>query len=61
VVVGGLLVSTFFTLFLTPALMSLMLDAQSAVLRMMGRGGPARSEEAGTTGLERAPQPALPN
>jgi HAE1 family hydrophobic/amphiphilic exporter-1 len=39
VVVGGLLVSTFFTLFLTPALMSLMLDAQEGVLKLLGRGG----------------------
>ena len=39
VVIGGLLVSTVFTLFLTPALMSLMLDAQAAVGRWFGRGG----------------------
>ena len=40
VVIGGLLVSTVFTLLLTPALMSLMLDAQAAVGRLFHRGGP---------------------
>jgi hydrophobic/amphiphilic exporter-1 (mainly G- bacteria), HAE1 family len=38
VVVGGLLVSTVFTLVLTPALMSLMLDAQAAVSGWFHRG-----------------------
>jgi HAE1 family hydrophobic/amphiphilic exporter-1 len=38
VVVGGLLVSTVFTLVLTPALMSLMLDAQAAVAGLFRRG-----------------------
>jgi HAE1 family hydrophobic/amphiphilic exporter-1 len=42
VVIGGLLVSTVFTLILTPALMSLMLDAQAWVAALLfgpGRGG----------------------
>lgn len=40
VVIGGLLVSTVFTLFLTPTLMSLMMDMQATVGRMFsGRGG----------------------
>jgi hydrophobic/amphiphilic exporter-1 (mainly G- bacteria), HAE1 family len=39
VVIGGLLVSTVFTLFLTPALMSLMLDAQAWITHLF-RGGP---------------------
>ncbi len=34
VVIGGLLLSTIFTLFLTPSLMSLMLDAQDRLRRM---------------------------
>jgi HAE1 family hydrophobic/amphiphilic exporter-1 len=37
VVVGGLLVSTVFTLLLTPALMSLMLDLQAVVRRLLRR------------------------
>jgi HAE1 family hydrophobic/amphiphilic exporter-1 len=36
VVVGGLLVSTVFTLFLVPALFSLVLDARDAVARRLG-------------------------
>ncbi len=40
VVVGGLLVSTVFTLILTPALMSLMLDAQDAAGRLFRRRPP---------------------
>ena len=36
VVIGGLLVSTVFTLFLTPTLMSLMLDLQAGVSRLFG-------------------------
>jgi HAE1 family hydrophobic/amphiphilic exporter-1 len=51
VVVGGLLVSTVFTLVLTPALMSLMLDAQAGVLGWF-RGGP-RSDD----GSVSPPQP----
>jgi HAE1 family hydrophobic/amphiphilic exporter-1 len=40
VVIGGLLVSTVFTLFLTPTLMSLMMDMQAAFGRMFsGKGG----------------------
>ena len=38
VVIGGLLVSTVFTLFLTPTLMSLALDMQAAVKRLFARG-----------------------
>ena len=44
VVIGGLLVSTVFTLLLTPALMSLMMDLQAGVGRLLrGRnpGGPS--------------------
>jgi HAE1 family hydrophobic/amphiphilic exporter-1 len=37
VVIGGLLVSTVFTLFLTPTLMSLMMDAQEVLRRAMHR------------------------
>ena len=39
VVVGGLLVSTVFTLLLTPALMSLMMDLQEGLRRLFRRGG----------------------
>ena len=39
VVIGGLLVSTFFTLILTPTLMSLMMDMQEATRRLFTRGG----------------------
>jgi hypothetical protein len=38
VVIGGLLVSTVFTLVLTPALMSLMMDLQEMIGRALGRG-----------------------
>ena len=38
VVIGGLLVSTVFTLFLTPTLMSLALDMQAAIKRLSTRG-----------------------
>jgi HAE1 family hydrophobic/amphiphilic exporter-1 len=37
VVVGGLLVSTFFTLFLVPALFSLVLEARQRVAAQVGR------------------------
>ena len=37
VVVGGLLVSTLFTLFLVPALFSLALDARAALAERFGR------------------------
>ncbi|MGB7159855.1 MAG: efflux RND transporter permease subunit [Tepidisphaeraceae bacterium] len=43
VVIGGLLVSTVFTLFLTPTLMSLMMDMQAGLGRLFtrrGGGGP---------------------
>ncbi len=39
VVIGGLLVSTIFTLLLTPALMSLMLDMQSFLKWLLGMSG----------------------
>ncbi|MGH7213306.1 MAG: efflux RND transporter permease subunit [Tepidisphaeraceae bacterium] len=39
VVIGGLLVSTVFTLFLTPMLMSLVLDMQAGFRNLFGRGG----------------------
>jgi HAE1 family hydrophobic/amphiphilic exporter-1 len=60
VVIGGLLVSTVFTLFLTPTLMSLMLDLQAGVKRLLSRGelggdddgpGQPRSE------VDREPEP----
>ena len=49
VVVGGLVVSTVFTLFLVPALFSLVLDAREAVARRFRRlGEGSRSEAAGS-------------
>src|SRR4029453_10323507 len=50
VVIGGLLVSTVFTLLLTPALMSLMMDLQSAVGRLLGRPGPKDGGDKGGNG-----------
>lgn len=47
VVIGGLLVSTIFTLLLTPALMSLMLDAQAWVGGLFNRG-PRGDDDNGT-------------
>ena len=48
VVVGGLIVSTMFTLFLVPAVFSLMLDIRAALAsRLRGR---FRAEEPATTG-----------
>jgi HAE1 family hydrophobic/amphiphilic exporter-1 len=45
VVIGGLLVSTVFTLFLTPTLMSLALDIQAALKRRLaGDGGAGRND-----------------
>ena len=44
VVVGGLLVSTLFTLFLVPALFSLVLDAREAATRALGRVAPLAEE-----------------
>jgi HAE1 family hydrophobic/amphiphilic exporter-1 len=44
VVIGGLLVSTVFTLFLTPTLMSLALDIQAALKRLLAGGG-ARGDD----------------
>jgi HAE1 family hydrophobic/amphiphilic exporter-1 len=37
VLVGGLVVSTVFTLLLVPTMFSLVLDVREAVLRMLGR------------------------
>jgi HAE1 family hydrophobic/amphiphilic exporter-1 len=37
VVVGGLLVSTIFTLFLVPSLLSLVLDGRRAIADKLGR------------------------
>ncbi len=45
VLVGGLLVSTFFTLFLTPTLMSLMLDLTDGIKRLMSRGNKAQGQQ----------------
>lgn len=42
VVIGGLLVSTIFTLLLTPALMSLMLDMQARISEIIHRRTPPR-------------------
>ena len=47
VVVGGLLVSTLFTLFLVPALFSLALEAQGFLARLFDRPDPAAATEAG--------------
>lgn len=46
VVVGGLLLSTVFTLFLTPTLMSIMLDLQALLKRLLGLDGarPAKGQ-----------------
>jgi hydrophobic/amphiphilic exporter-1 (mainly G- bacteria), HAE1 family len=50
VVVGGLLVSTVFTLFLTPTLMSLMMDMQAAIARWFSGKGPERPKAKGPRG-----------
>jgi HAE1 family hydrophobic/amphiphilic exporter-1 len=47
VVVGGLLLSTVFTLILTPALMSLMLDLQAGVRSLFHRGRGPRPPRGG--------------
>jgi HAE1 family hydrophobic/amphiphilic exporter-1 len=52
VVIRGLLVSTIFTLFLTPTLMSLALDMQAAIKRLFVHSDNARTacaEKAGST------------
>jgi HAE1 family hydrophobic/amphiphilic exporter-1 len=46
VVVGGLLVSAFFTLFLVPALFSLVLEARSALSARFSRERPLAPESA---------------
>jgi HAE1 family hydrophobic/amphiphilic exporter-1 len=43
VVVGGLIVSTVFTLFLVPAMFSLMLDARSYVTNLISTNPPAKA------------------
>jgi HAE1 family hydrophobic/amphiphilic exporter-1 len=56
VLVGGLALSTFFTLLLTPALLSLVLDAQAFIRRVLfGRSDPV---EQGKSGSEGASEPA---
>jgi HAE1 family hydrophobic/amphiphilic exporter-1 len=50
VVIGGLLVSTVFTLFLTPTLMSLALDIQAVLKRLLARGGGPKSSGADDDG-----------
>lgn len=59
VVIGGLLVSTVFTLLLTPALMSLMLDAQAWIGGLFNRG--PRGDDNGTPpDYDREPRRARP-
>ena len=55
VMVGGLIVSTIFTIVLVPTLLSLMLDAQAAILRLAGRPQlqPAPARGAVSTGRKR--------
>ncbi len=53
VVIGGLVCSTVFTLFLVPSLFSLMMDAKSAVAARL-RGLPALSERPAGGGLDGA-------
>ncbi len=55
VMVGGLIVSTIFTLVLVPTLLSLMLDARAAILRLAGRSSlqPAPARGAVSTGPKR--------
>lgn len=55
VVIGGLLVSTFFTLLLTPALMSLMMDLQAGIKRLFTRGD---GGDGGRDSHRRHPPPA---
>ena len=52
VMVGGLIVSTVFTLLLVPTVLSLVLDARAAILRLFGRSVlmPAPARGAVTTG-----------
>jgi HAE1 family hydrophobic/amphiphilic exporter-1 len=62
VVVGGLLVSTVFTLFLTPMLMSLMLDMQAGLRHLFTRG-PGESDDGSRSGQRpsrEVTQPAEP-
>ena len=46
VVIGGLLVSTIFTLFLVPTLFSLTMEAKEGLLRMLGRGPTEQARKA---------------
>jgi HAE1 family hydrophobic/amphiphilic exporter-1 len=59
VIVGGLIVSTFFTLILTPVLMSLLLDVQEIVQRATARvmGAKPQAAGGGEPSLARDPQP----
>ena len=57
VLVGGLIVSTIFTLILTPTLMSLLLDLKSAVRRLV-RGGPRDDGNGDLTTRRPAREPA---
>jgi HAE1 family hydrophobic/amphiphilic exporter-1 len=58
VVLGGLAVSTIFTLVLVPTLFSLMMDTKSALARRFGFQAP--SEAAGPSGEEPEPAPKRP-
>ncbi|WP_428938938.1 efflux RND transporter permease subunit [Fontivita pretiosa] len=60
VVIGGLLLSTVFTLFLTPTLMSLALDAQAGIRHLLHRQGSAHARRggAGVQDLREAPASA---
>jgi HAE1 family hydrophobic/amphiphilic exporter-1 len=70
VVLGGLLVSTIFTLFLTPALFSLFMDAVDLAARLLRRSPAAemaelageeteREEEAAVEAEDASEQPAM--
>jgi HAE1 family hydrophobic/amphiphilic exporter-1 len=59
VVVGGLLVSTFFTLLLTPLLFSLVIDMRVAARRALARNQPTSTATPPSRG-ERARQAAVP-
>jgi hypothetical protein len=53
VFLGGLLLSTFVTLFLTPAMFSLTMDAKSQFLKLLNRAG--RASAAGSGAADRRP------
>lgn len=58
VMLGGLIVSTVFTLILVPSLFSLTLQAKGGVLRLLGRGVAAEHSKASEFLEEPAPEPA---